>query len=172
MGDKAQPLNLMKLWWVIPAITLLIVVLVARSQSGKIELPVNLQTNLSEGLSAKPSDPHEPVFIRLGVIKEIGVDYIVLETKKLLGQGNELITALLPEESSIIEIQIPSYMNNDLRKILNNGGDVIPRVEVSFNDLYVGQTVEVVSTSDMYGYKEITASRVEYKSIVNTEEEL
>lgn len=172
MEEKSYSLKLIKLWWLIPVIALVIVVLVAKSQSGKIELPTQALNNVPEEITAKPSDPHDPIYIRLGVIKELGVDYIVIETKKLLGEGNELITALIPETSSIIEIQIPSYMNNDLRKILNNGGDVIPRVEVEFNDLYVGQTVEVVSTSDMYGYKEVTAARVEYKTIVNTEEEV
>lgn len=171
MEKKLQLTALIKFWWIVPLAALVLVVLVARSQSGKIELPTILPDKVSETeLMTHPSDPHSPVHIRLGVIKDIGVDYIVIESRKLVGQGNELITALITGETSIIEIQIPSYMNTELRKKLANGGNVIPRLEVTNDNLYVGQTVEVVSVADMYGYKEVSATRVEYKIIASTEE--
>lgn len=173
MEEKSKNKILKSLWWPVYIAVAILVAVVVQSKVGigLLESPMNRVEPAIEKV-ANPSDPHEPVHIRLGVIVEIGVDYIVVETKKIVGQGNERITALLVGDTSVIEIQIPSFMNAKLRQELKESGDVIPRVEKSKNDLYVSQTVEVVSVSDMYGYKEVVATRVEYKVIINTEEEV
>lgn len=127
--------------------------------------------------SAEPAEalpdsslPHKSVYIRQGIISELGVDYLTLETKRLVGEGKESIQILLTGDTQIIEIQIPSFMTAELKKILAKGGSVITRLEVDMNNLYVGQTVEVVSESDMYGLSDVSAERVEYKVEVNTED--
>lgn len=116
--------------------------------------------------------PTQPVHIRVGVIVEIGADYLILETEKLSGSGLERLRVRLTTATEIIEIQIPSYMNESLRKLLAQGGEVIPRLTVSRDNLHIGQTVEVISPSDMYGYQEVTAARIEYKVVVDTQEDL
>ena len=153
------------------ALVILGIAAVVHSQASQLFSPlaVKLPTSVPE-VEAKPEDQHNPVYIRLGVIVDIGADYIIIESKKLKGQGNERISVLFNSDTKIIEIQIPSFMNEALRKKLTAGGDVIPRPEVGRDSLYLGQTVEVVSTEDMYGYKDVVASRVEYKIIVNTED--
>ena len=161
-----------RLWWIVPLVIAAVAALVVQFQTGKVALPEALTPPAEVEPRADPNEPHEPVHIRLGVIVAIEADYLVLETQKLVGQGSERLTVNLTEATPIIEIQIPSFMNTTLRKELANGGNVTPRLAVAKDNLYVGQTVEIISVEDMYGYDEVTASRVEYKLIVPTEENL
>lgn len=169
MLRKFSQQQVRKFWWTAPLLLALLVAVVVQSQGGSSRwiTPIDQVEPVTE-IVANPNDPHKPVYIRLGVIVDIGMDYIILEAKKLVGEGDERITALLAGDTSIIEIQIPSFMNKELTKDLNKSGDVIPRVNKNFEDLSIGQTVEVVSVSDMYGYKEVTATRIEYKVIIDT----
>jgi len=160
-----------KFWWVVYVGIALGTALIVQSQTAKFNLPtpLNLTTTQAEP-EADPAELHMPVHIRAGVIVEMGVDYIIMESTKLKGEGKERITTLLTGETKIIEIQIPSFMNEELKVKLDQGSSIIPRVEMTPDSLYIGQRVEVLSEDDMYGYKEVSALRVEYKITVNTEE--
>ncbi len=91
---------------------------------------------------------------------------------RLVGEGDETIAVQVSADTQTIEIRIPSSMTAELNERLNRSQGITRRVAVPFASLKVGQAIAVISQDDMYGRRQVTAARLEYKAVVAPEEVL
>lgn len=116
--------------------------------------------------------PHHPVWVRNGTIQLIGTRDLQVAVPRLVGEGDETIAVQVSADTQTIEIRIPSSMTAELNERLNRSQGITRRVAVPFASLKVGQAIAVISQDDMYGRRQVTAARLEYKAVVAPEEVL
>ena len=115
-----------------------------------------------------PEQGCTPTRLRSGTIESIKQSEFALRTPVLVGRGSEQLIIHLTPTTSIIEIRIPSYMNDSLKKLVNEGKDPVERVPVPVSELKTGQAVDIISLQNLCNRSEVEAARVEYKVVVNT----
>ena len=119
-----------------------------------------------------PLPLHEPVRLRLGTITALGATELTLSTVPLPGEVGDTLKVELTADTPVVEVRVPSYLGEERRQELQNGGRVIERVPVAVGSLYAGQPIAVISTSDTYCQATVVPERLEYEVIINTEKEL
>jgi len=115
--------------------------------------------------------PHEPIWLRSGIVHSLTNDSLVLAIEKRTGETKDSIIVDLSEGVPVVEIRVPSYLNQELRQRLEQGGIVIERALVGQMALSPGMEVDVISKDDQYCRERVTPLRIEYETIIDTEQQ-
>lgn len=153
--------------WVVGGIAFTAVLLTAYSVEGPGGF---IYRAVKEDCTVRPQ-VHEPVQLRSGRVMSVGTGHIALQVKAEAGEPFDILNVLTPGDVPVVEIRIPSYMTEEFRDRLENGGVVIERKEVPFENIREGMDVDVISENDTYCLSDITASRIEYEVIIDTEQQ-
>lgn len=121
-----------------------------------------------QGVVVPPSYSCDATRLRVGTISDLGRDELGVETKRLTGPGIEHLRVALTPATSIIEIRVPSFINEQLKQKLARGQDPVERVHVTRDKLFSGQVVNVVSATNICDKIQVQAESIEYKIVVNT----
>ncbi len=153
--------------WVVGGIAFTALMLTAYSVEGPGAF---ISRIVQEDCTTRPQ-AHEPIQLRSGRVIRAGAGQIILQVEAEPGEPFDALSVVVPDGTPVIEVRVPSYMNDDLRERLENGGNVIEREEVPFENIREGMEADVISESDTYCLSDITASRIEYEVIIDTEEQ-
>ena len=118
---------------------------------------------------ANTNTQHEPIYLREGRVGQITDSEIVLNTKPIPSELIDTFKVLITPETPVVEIRVPSYLNEDLKKKATAGGQLIERVPVSLKNIYPGQKIFVLSSVDTFCQYVIEPVRITYDVLIDTE---
>lgn len=125
----------------------------------------------NQAICDEPLLEHKEVRVRKGILLTMTEDTLIIKpTDKVPSRGNQ-VTVLVPDKTKVINVQAPSFMSPSRQELLVKGGSPIERVEVPLNSLMIGQELDVITEADAYCQAEVVAQRIEYVTIINTDNE-
>lgn len=131
------------------------------------DLMTNQKTNFDNPCS-RPQPNQPPIYLRQGRVAQLTNEELLLKIKPLPNEKIEYLNVKLEPETPIIEIRVPSFLNEELKEKSKNGESIIERVTSNLDSIIQDQKINVLSANNTFCQKNIKALRIEYDVIIDT----